>query len=1060
MRQRSTRPILFGAPALIVMGVLAVALLYVLHPREELFDQLGRAGKPDALSLAYLSVLQNSDSDNQELRLRLAQMQSDIGQPDQALQTLQPLLDAQPIPPEAARLALSISSQKLAAAAAPETRLARKADLIAMIGHLVANSGSQGAIHGIVEPILNWLTPEEQMQLLPLLIASAKPEDRLWFRLSLGHAQLATGDPAAAAETLELIIDELPSPEQPAAADELVRLYLASGQPEKALATFRERLLESSGRSDLHEGIRLARLAGDSEQERRWLEEFARGGPVDIEMIRRLRNLQWGDGDLGSAAATAQQITRRDNANVEDREWAARMLEWQGQPEQALAYWQALYLSHDSQEALTRSISLARDLFLWPELVRTLELARTRGDLNVEGYRLLGDGHIRAIELDKATEVLEEGLARYPGDSGLVDRLYQLYVNNYQYPDAISLLENKQTLSEQDRLLLANLYWRTRNIDAAVKALATPFTSPDYSVEAQQMRLDLLTMLGDPRRLREEYLSLMSGDHQQLDTGTADRLIGLAAQFGDYDQVTKLASSQLEMTGEQRYVPILADAYANSGRWSELAHTLDHWQRYPAHDQDGRYWVFRGRLHEQRRQPEMAERAYRQALFLSPGSEDILSAWGWLLVARPGDHADKLGRILAELASLSGQRQYSLLAYGYSALGQDQRSRFWLQQLRSEGNSTDWLSLKEQASLAEHQGNPSLAFYLRQLAARQQPDVVAPRTPPVKRNPDALVEARESPLYQSDNRALQAGWQRERISGLAIDHVYTAWDFSAESYRVSGNLATLDASNDTRFINPVDPSSEGSIELQNNATDWLLTAGLGTRDRIDGSSLWSKLELSFRPARRWQVTLGQYSGERATDSAEAWWLIDKDRTSFEATYQADSRTLFGGRVEALSFDADSQSNLARGQRYELFGSYTLARSYPDWTLRGEYVLQDLNNLNTLDNRIQALFTQPLNTGDLLTSRYERVSAGMRWQEQDPHSLLEQHPQPGWYFDVSTGYVLSTDTIEYGLGGGMSWSIAGHDELALSAGYSSDSLSGDSTLDARLTYTLFFSNFRR
>ena len=147
--------------------------------------------------------------------------------------------------------------------------------------------------------------------------------------------------------------------------------------------------------------------------------------------------------------------------------------------------------------------------------------------------------------------------------------------------------------------------------------------------------------------------------------------------------------------------------------------------------------------------------------------------------------------------------------------------------------------------------------------------------------------------------------------------------------------------------------------------------------------------------------------------------------------------------------------MAEGQRLEVFGSHLVARRYPDWSVRAEYVLQDLNRLERLEGAVQSLFERPLQTGELLTEHYERVSVGMRWQEHSPHSLLEQQAQPGWFLDVNIGYVLSTDTVEYGLGGGVSWSLFGDDEIALSAGYASDSLSGDSSLDARVTYTLFF-----
>ncbi|MBN7769532.1 tetratricopeptide repeat protein [Marinobacter daepoensis] len=1054
MRRSLKRPSLFGMPALVVMGTLAIVLLYVLHPREAFFDQIGRLKEPDALSLAYLSVLLDADSDNEELRVRLAQMQSDVGDSREALETLQPLLRSPSVPPEAARLALSLATADLAAAPDTAIRQQRKAALLAMVKHLVTVPGADGEIHRMVEPLLNWLTPEEQLQLLPSLLGSANEEDRLWLMLSLGNAQVASGDPAAAAETLEQIIDDLPEPEQPRAGQELVRLYLASGQPLEALATFQARGLMTPGSDGVQDAVRLARLAGNDALERQWLLALTAVRSGDVEALRRLRGLQLANGDLSSAAKTAVRIIQLDDASIEDRVWAARVLEWEGQPEVSLAQWRSLYREHGHLEALQRSTALSRDLYLWDDLLRVLELARNRGDLDADGYLLLGDGYTRAVELEQAMEILEEGERRYPGQQGFVDRLYQLYVNNNRYLDAIRLFERKQTLKEPERLILANLYWRTRQVERAIATLEATFTTPEHFTEAELMRLDLLTLLGDPEKLREEYQTLMAGNWQQHDEGVADRLIGLAAQFGDYKRVAGLAEAQFEQTGDPGYLSILADAQANTSQWPALEETLQSWEQYSSHEQDDRYWAFRGRLSEHAGQRDRAEQAYRRALVLSPENEDILGAWGWLLVADAGGHEDRLRAVLTELSLLPGQRQHALLAYGYAELGEDQRARYWLQKLR-QGGDAGWLPLAEQASLAERLGYPVLAFHLRRFAARQEPVSVQPRTPSLARRPDAVPEARSAPLYVSDNRAVQLGWQRERISSMAVDHYYGAWDYSTEAYRVTGRVASLDTNNDTRFTGPVRPSSEGQVMFQNNATDWLLTAGIGHLDRLEGSGLWSALELRFQPGRRWQVTLGQYLGERATDSAEAWWLIDKNRTSLEGTYQADSRTVVGARVEALSFDAAGQSEIAEGQRYELFGSYQLSRGHPDWVVRGEYVLQDLGQMTPLKSETQSLFTRPLGTDELLTRDYERLSVGMRWQEQAPHSLLEQRAQPGWYFDMTTGYVLSSETVEYGISGGVSWSVGGNDEIALSAGYSSDSLSGDSTVDARLTYTLFF-----
>ena len=292
MRRSSSRPNLFGVQALAVMGVLAIALLYVVHPREAFFDQIGSLEKPDALSLAYLTVLLNSDSDNKELRYRLAQMQSDVGESEQAMATLSPLLHEPTVSPKAVELALTLAIQKLAAATDEHTRAERKADLLVLVERLTGGAGAHPRVHRSVETVLGWLTPDEQLSLLPTLISSSEGQDRLWLVMSLGHAQVAAGNPADAAETLAGIIDQLPAEEQDKAARELVRLYLASGQPVRALDTFQARNLMSPGAEGLQEAIQLARLAGKDVLERQWLESLMRQYTADITELRRLRALQ------------------------------------------------------------------------------------------------------------------------------------------------------------------------------------------------------------------------------------------------------------------------------------------------------------------------------------------------------------------------------------------------------------------------------------------------------------------------------------------------------------------------------------------------------------------------------------------------------------------------------------------------------------------------------------------------------------------------------------------------------------------------------------------------
>lgn len=1052
------RPRLFATPALIAMAVLAAVVLYVLHPREAFFDNIGQLEVPDALSLAYVSVLLNTDPDNAALRVRLANMQARVGRPESAIATLKPALTGAQVTPGAMQLRLELAVQQLAAATSEQARARQKGVLLSLVQRFVLVPTLHDEVRSILEPFMGWFTPEEKIDLIPLLAETANDEDWLWWQLVLGEAQVASGDPGAAAKTLASILPRFPGASRQSAANQLVNFYLASGQPDKALATFLSHDLMVPGAPGYRRGSELARLAGNDALEKRWLSALVDMEPNSLPDLRRLLLLQLGSGDLAGAGRTVDILAGLPEASGQDRIWAARVLEWRGEPDRALALWRRIYRETPESEALARVSVLAPELFRYPELEATLELALTRGQLDAKGYLLLAETRIRAIELEQAIDILAQGRQKFPGDERFVDQLYQLYVNTNRYAEAVELFESLPELSERQRLILANLYWRTRHIEQAIGVLSVPFTDSAVFAEAEVMKLDLLILQGEPGPIEQEYRQLVARDWQQYDPGVIDRLIGLAAQFADYDQVAALAEFRYRQSGGRRHLAILADALANRGRWQELGGVLSAWATDGGQPQDPRYWALKARLHEQRSELQAAESAYQQALMMNPASEEVLSAWGWLVLGQPGHSPDTLRAILNQLSGVPGQQQFALLAYGYRALGRNRLAKYWLEEMQQA--SEPGLSLADQADLAEHLGDTRAAFHLRKLAAREPGNELAQRTPSRVRDVTSRQDAPVLPQYLSYNRAMQLGWHQQQMAGQSIDEGYVAWDYSEERYRISGLLSAARGDDAGRFRQLPPTARDGQIEWTNNASDWLLTAGVGQKEAVTGSRFWSKLEAVFNPLHRWQLVLGDYRGERATDSYEAWWLLSKKRHSLALSYQLDSRTTFTGRYDRISFDSDDQGQIARGNVFTLSGVLQPWRSTPDWLLSAEYTQQDLTRLDALGDVMQSRFDTPLAPGELLTADYRRFSVASRWQQHNPHGLLAQGAQPGWFLDLRAGYVFSSSNAEFGLSGGVSWSLGGNDELALSAEYSSDSLDGDARVGGRLTYTRFFSGFRR
>ena len=60
---RRSRESFFSLPALVLMGALIALALYLLFPRQAVFENPDYLETPDALSIAYLEVLLRSDSE-------------------------------------------------------------------------------------------------------------------------------------------------------------------------------------------------------------------------------------------------------------------------------------------------------------------------------------------------------------------------------------------------------------------------------------------------------------------------------------------------------------------------------------------------------------------------------------------------------------------------------------------------------------------------------------------------------------------------------------------------------------------------------------------------------------------------------------------------------------------------------------------------------------------------------------------------------------------------------------------------------------------------------------
>ncbi len=1116
MAQR--REAFFSLPALLLMAALMGAALYLLYPRQAIFEDVNYLSNPDGLSIAYLEVLLRSDQDNLSLRINLGTMLARSGQARKAEQTLAPLMKRESIPSLAFETYTELLAQRaFAEAPGPERERVRQ-QLFEAYQKLPSQNYDIDRMLAILKPANDWLTGDQYLAILSSLrtVADTKTS-RIALAREIARRQEATGDPALAATTLREVSPDVPESLREPIITEVIRLELAAGNPTGALALFRQEFgAPGMDTTELARGMELARLAGDDRQYRRWLLQRARQEPSDIETQRSLLQLQLGEGELEAALDTVRRLQAIDSQLTRtDREQMARVLEWNNRPGEAMAAWRALYNDYGSSEAFQRTRALASSLFRWDVLASVLAQEAAANRLQPEDYSLLSDALINIGDFEGAQRRLAEGLNRHPDATSLRARKLTLLINSRRFPEAIELLERSESLTDTERLQLANLYWRIREPDTALAQLDFEPEDPDIAAEAAAMRLDLAVLLGRTDVLRQEYRQAVDRNPIPAEAFAQERLLSLAVLFGEYDHAIALSNARFEATGEPRYLAARAEYHLILAEYDQLEDTLWQWQKAdPDVTNTPRYWTLTASLMQQRGDAEATARALRRAAALAPDSEDILTSWAWFLISHPDRQPGELPYLLQRLAESPGEATYPVLAYGYGALGEHQRALHWFRKgLPLFENDDNWLV--SMASALDQTGAHGTASDLRQRVARRMTsaadsgdsnsrlavyrgehlDRLAWKEIARYQKTNSTLDVDEddyrralaqlaidqdnslaaeglltgdetarlypdpAPLIDNDNRALQLGYNHQNLGNFSVGGSEITGQFSHDRFRWLFSSKQFDARGRGRLNQRPDSHNESRLELENNQANlrWWLSAG--HLERFDQTDTTAGIEVGGSVTDRITVTAGYRSAERTPDTAEAWWLTSRDRGYLTLGYTPFSRLNLSAQVEQFDVNELNGRGLATGTGLDLNATYTLFRQDPDWTLSASYRNQRSDIRGSFSPETQAALDQPLgvplNPGDLISREYERLGIRTRWSHGEPHALFRTTPSPRLFLGLGAGYVLSTATPDFNLEAGLGWRVLGDDELALSGRWSSENLDGNARTDVKLTYTLYF-----
>lgn len=719
----------FSWPALLILGCLVSVALYALYPRQAIIDQAGYLETPDALSIAYLDVLVQSDPDNADLRLTLVRMLRETGQNLRARRTLASLLQNPTVPFAAYAEQIRIQANLVYEVPAGPSRVIRRLRLHRDLRQMMLHQDySMNQILTLMDPARDWLQPRQYLSLVEdLLPRSRQPEQRLALARRLARLQEAEGDVAAAARTLRQQLGRSGPADSEALADELIRLELAAGNPRKALTVFKTHYgIQNLTPAELEEGIRIAHLAGSETDRLRWLDVLATQEPSNTAVQRRLLDAQLANGRVEAALETVRRLdSRRSDLDHTTLARMARVLEWNNQSRDALGLWTALNQQHHTDESFARAKALSRSLFDWERLASVLFRAREHRTLSTDDYQWLADALIHRGRLDEARQQLAEAVRTHPDSDALREQQLQLMINMRDFTDAITTLEQRPSLSDQERLRLANLYWRTRQPERAFEVLDHRFQDSKRQETAQLMRLDLGQYLGATEALRADYQRLLSRAGEDRPALTR-QLLALAQRLNDAPQVVRLADQRYRQTANPEYLHTKAEYQASLEQWTDLSQTLNRWHEAESGvEQRGRYWSLRARQQHQTGQIEQAHAAYRRAYRLTASDEAVLVSWGWFQLEYLDRFRASFETLLARLATSASPSSEALLAYGYSALDQPDRARQWfLQGLSSHADDPEWLAAT--ARTLDRTGAPGRAHRLRQQALAALPEETEP----------------------------------------------------------------------------------------------------------------------------------------------------------------------------------------------------------------------------------------------------------------------------------------------------------------------------------------------
>jgi tetratricopeptide (TPR) repeat protein len=689
------RESLLNAPAMMFMSAVLLIAFWVLFPRQPAFRDPSNLSARDALSVAYLRVLVQSDPGNAPLRLSFVQLLTDAGMIDEAALAIAPLQHA----PESnlayeIRLAdLKLSLQQLYRRPSKDVEASLRGHIAALVPPLLRIARNDKELDRVVAYAEQFGEPSVLAETFEQLLVLRNETDERKSRWLVFAAKqwMAAGQPEFAARNLlKAFTLEQTASKKMEIAKSCLRAYLQAGIDQEALKA--AMLVKESVKGDagfLMLAADIAEPLADRQHALAWLEEASLLLPNDQALAERIVRLQISMGLLSQSLSHAAQLRTNLVVGSDRHRLLAHIYDWNSQPDEALALWMSFAREKADHEAETRAFELSQAKPDNSALVQLLEAIMARRILTAAEAEVYVKAGLTVAEPSHVEQQLRRHAEHFQNPPAALKALADVLILEGKPRAALAVYqEMPEAASSQQRMDLARLYEEAGNAQKSFEILLQELDSPRqaHGEEYWLLLAKVSTQLGQDTyasRAYEKALTLRPSDVEIL-----ENLQRLAVRHRDDKKSERLAHYGWDRLQRVEDLQRLMRFSWKRQNWEEL----DHWLSLADEMQSAKpsalaqapdYWYFRAVRKMADGQRDAARDALRQILRLRGPDPEITEAMIWLSLSdKKIDHAMLDALVQPFRSQLGGQSLVSpplteALAAAEQMLGKPMQAAAW-----------------------------------------------------------------------------------------------------------------------------------------------------------------------------------------------------------------------------------------------------------------------------------------------------------------------------------------------------------------------------------------------